>query len=141
MVRGSMEFERQLRDASDATLRALDRLEAMEREKRALPPGSERFVKLAQEIEASARSILSSTRHQERLADESAERRKGGEAIERSIDQVAPPRDVPTILAEWRDAERRLGRATSTEDERLAAGDVRRLRAEYRTALDAAEGR
>ena len=140
--RGSMDFERELRNASDETLEALARLEEMEREKRSLPPGSDRFVTLAREIEQRARTVLSSTQRQERLADESVQRVEGGEAPERPIEEVDRTRDVPTILADWRDAERRLSRSTpGTDDEQLAGRDVRRLRLEYRRALDATKGR
>jgi hypothetical protein len=140
--RGPMDFERELRDASDETLRALARLEELENQKRTLAPGTERFVSLAREIEASARSILTSTQRQERLADESVERAIGSEPSEAPIDLIDAPRDVPTILADWRDAERRLSRSTpGTDDEQLAARDVRRLRMEYRRALDVAQGR
>ena len=137
-----MDFERELRDASDETLEALARLEEMEREKRSLPPGSDRFITLSREIEERAHAVLSSTQHQGHLAIESVERVEGGEALERPIEVIDGPRDVPTILADWRDAERRLTRSTpGTDDEQLAAGDVRRLRLEYRRALDATKGR
>src|SRR5918992_4833096 len=138
LSRGPMDFERELRDASDETLEALARLEEMEREKRSLPPGSDRFISLAREIEERARTVLSSTQRQERLATESVERVEGGEALERPIEVIDRPRDVPSILADWRDAERRLTRSTpGTDDEQLAARDVRRLRLGYPRGLEA----
>jgi hypothetical protein len=51
------------------------------------------------------------------------------------VEAVAPPRDLPSILEEWREAERRLIDSTpGSQGAQEATGDVRRLRDEYARA-------
>lgn len=138
-----MEIESELRATSDALLADLDRLRALELEKRRLPADSPRLAEIAVEIESLAVRVLHTTDHQANLARESDEataagRRRPGSTIE----SVAPVRDVHTVLADWREAERALSNATpGSKDEVLLRAEIRALREEYRRAHDAAARR
>lgn len=128
-----MELEQDLRTASDGVLRALERLEALETEKRTLKPGTERFQHLAAEIERLAATVFAQTHAQKKLAEKSKVASDRAEADPSPIDEVTPARDLPTVLAEWRAAERRLAATEpDTAEHALAATDVERLRDEYR---------
>ncbi len=131
---------RGLRRTSDSLIATLDELYALEDEKRALAPGTERFVELAKRIESLAGTVLAHTQRQESLAQESAAVKDRGEAVPAPIDDI-PPRGAAAILTEWRAAERRLGEVAddSPEADRLAS-DIRRLRAEYRRAVARVQG-
>jgi hypothetical protein len=129
-----MDLEQQLRSASDETMRTLEQLEQLESEKRTLTPGTPRFVRLANEIERLAAIVFSQTSTQMSLAQQSHAAKQQGVKLP-PIDEMSAARDVSLILADWRDAERRLA-ATSIDsaEHALAAGDVRRLRDEYHRA-------
>lgn len=139
-----MSIEPELHATSDALLAKLDRLRALELEKRQLPVGSPRLVELANEIERLAASVLGSSDTQADLAQEALEEaRKGQLDPDTTIDEMAAsPREVHAVLAEWRDAERRLGeaQADSAEAVRLRA-EIDLLRDEYRRAHEAAARR
>jgi hypothetical protein len=137
-------IEPELHATSDAVLATLDRLRTLELEKRDLPVGSPRLVELAKEIERLATSVLGASDAQVDLAKAATVGAKAG-----SIDPATtinemgdPPRDIQTVLAEWRDTERHLGDALpgSPEAARLRA-EIEMLREEYRRAHDAAARR
>jgi hypothetical protein len=128
-----------LRETSDALLRDLDVLATIEEEKRSLEPGDPRLVELAERIEEIARRILvGSTRQHNLTRTVNAQVEAGSaRAPEASIDET--PRSIQTILADWRDAERRAIAADSGSAEAAEANAlVDRLRDEYRRAHDAA---
>jgi hypothetical protein len=131
-----MSLERELRDTSDSLLRALERINDLESEKRTLPTGSTQFVELAERIEDLAVEILRRTEREASLAQSTGERREAGGGVGRPIDAIAPePRDLSVILTEWRDAERALASSNpATPESSIAAANVRRLREEYRLA-------
>ena len=139
-----MSIEPELHATSDALLAKLDRLRLLELEKRQLPVGSPQLVELAEEIERLAASVLGSSDTQSDLAREAlAEARAGQLDPDTTIDEMAAsPRELHAVLAEWRDAERRLGeiQADSAEAVRLRA-EIDLLRDEYRRAHDAAARR
>jgi hypothetical protein len=125
-----------LRATSDALMRDLDVLAAIEDEKRTLPPGDPRLVDLAQRVEDIAHRVLSSTVRQRKLTEvgnEQVESAVPGRPVA-SIDQT--PRAIADILAEWRAAERRAAAAAPGSAE---AAEARALadhhREEYRQAL------
>jgi len=124
-----------LRGASDQLMRQIDRLHELETRKRELAPENPEFVRLAREIRDLAVAAMAETRRQELLADAVADLAKGGDPIvvDHPIEDMAPgPREATLILADWRDAERRLAAAPEGSDEaRHARADVERLRAEY----------
>jgi hypothetical protein len=129
-----MSLESELRQTSDSLLRALDRLHDLEEEKRTLPTGSPQFVELARQIEDMALEVLRRTEQEGDLAADTEARREAGGGVGRSIDDTpGQPRDLATVLNEWRAAERRLAAAPAASVESAAAaGEVRRLREEYR---------
>ena len=136
-----MSIEPELHATSNAVLATLDRLRTLELEKRDLPVGSPRLVELAKEIERLATSVLGASDAQVDLAKAAADGVKAGSIDPgTTINEMGdPPRDVQTVLADWRDAERQLGDALpgSPEAARVRA-DIEMLREEYRRAHDAA---
>ncbi len=121
-----------LRVASDSLLSDLELLQTLEEEKRTYPPESPRFGELARQIEELATRVLAVSSEQRATGEELAETHVRGAAIPLAD---APSRPINVILAEWRDAERRL---EEMEPESLQAAVVRaeiaRLRAEYQRA-------
>ncbi len=133
-------LERDLRDRSDESLQSIDRLKELEREKRSLPPGSDRFVELARLVREGAHALLGLTQHQEDLAHRSAGVASNGDGVVAPIDEIEKPREISAIIAEWREAERRLADAAPNSVEaHIAAADVRRIRSEYRRAAGLAD--
>ena len=127
-----MELETQLRVASDRMLRTLEQLETLENEKRELQPGSNRFRKLASEIERLAADVFAQTHTQQQLGEvaKTVTERTGAEIA--PIEEQSPTRDLQAILSDWRDAERRLALAEPDSAEHATAtADVGRLREEY----------
>jgi hypothetical protein len=133
---GSMGIDEQLRSTSDRMLETLEQLHSLETEKRSLVPGSRRFQKLAREVERLADSMVAHAEEQAELGNEAAE---SGHSPSPNAET---PRDVTTILAEWRDAERRAAAVDAQSAAGAAAhADVDRLRAEYQRAHRAASRR
>jgi len=129
-----MDLEQDLRSSSDEMLRTLEQLERLEREKRLEEPGTPRFVDLATEVERLAALIFKQTGRQQQLAEVShAAARRGADLT--PIEAIVTHRDVSAILADWRDAERRMASSSIDSAEHgKAAADVRRLREEYHQA-------
>lgn len=135
-----MNLEPELRQTSDALLANLDRLRELELQKRRLPLDSPRLVELATEIEDLASTVLRTTDRQTDLARITTKRgRQDGVEETTTIETLPPTRDVHAVLAEWREAERRLADlpADST-DAAIARSEITALREEYRRAHDAA---
>ena len=120
-----------LRTTSDGVLRDLEALSALEDEKRSLPLDDPRLVEIAEQVETIAARVLAGSERQTLLARAAAEEPADGSSIE----DIRRP--ISTILAEWREVERRgvdipEGSAEAAEIEVLAS----RLRQEYREALN-----
>ena len=131
-----------LRTTSDALLRDLEVLGALEDEKRTIEPGDPRLVDLATQIESIARRVLSGSARQRRLSEVVSDqvRDDSPEAPTASIDDTPRPRSE--ILADWRDAERRLAAADPASAEWTEAEAlVGLLREEFRRASSAGEQR
>lgn len=133
---------RALRQTSDELLRDLDALVELEEEKRSIAPGDPRLVELAAQIESIAARVLVSTTKQLALTEDIQDEAEAGGpgAPTTAIDDT--PRSIPSILAEWREAERRAaaaepGSAEAREVEILIDG----LRTEYSRAYEAASRR
>ena len=136
-----MATDRELRAASDGLLESLGQLHDLEMKKREATPGSTDFVALSRAVEAAAREVLAKSARQTDVAVETvaAVETVGEPDISRKpIEAMEPGRDPAAILAEWREAERRLAVASPGSDPfREAANDIDRLRAEYQAAFDA----
>jgi hypothetical protein len=130
-----MNLEIDLRVASDRMLRTLEQLQALENEKRTLQPGTERFQRLADEVERLAAEVFSQTHSQRQLGERAkvVTERHGAEIT--PIEEQESNRDLQLILHDWRDAERRLSLGDPDSAEHAtAAADVGRLREEYHRA-------
>jgi hypothetical protein len=137
-----------LRATSDALLRDLEALTALEDEKRTIPASDPRLTDLARRIHEIAGRVLQRSADQEALTLRSAEAAaqrpaaSGGSAgametrADLAIEDVK--RSPASILAEWRAVEQRAGVIDPGSPEgaelRILAD---RLREEYRTAFEA----
>lgn len=121
-----------LRHTSDALLRDLDVLVALEDEKRALVAGDPKVSELSTRIEEIARRVLGDATRQRSLSED-AEAEVGSAAGSRPIG--AESRPIGQILADWRETERRLaGADPDSVDAAEARALVEHLRNEYRVA-------
>jgi len=128
-----------LRASSDALLRDLTELQALEQEKRHTDPDNPRLVRLAIEIEALAARVMGSSMLQRERAEEIVGA-GGSDAPDDSIAET--PREIHVILAEWRDTERALSDAVPGSAEAdIAERRIGTLRREYRRAHEAARRR
>jgi hypothetical protein len=128
-----------LRASSDALLRDLTELQALEQEKRHTDPDSPRLVRLAIEIEALAARVMGTSMLQRERAEE-VSGVGGSDAPDDSIAET--PREIHVILAEWRDTERALTDAVPGSAEAdIAERRIGTLRREYRRAHEAARRR
>jgi len=133
------ETGRALRDTSDQLVRDLEALSTLEDEKRQLSPDDERFVDLATRIESIAMRVLVASGRQLELTEQIHRAADSGSpgAPAESIEETARP--ISAILADWRDAERRLeGAEPGSAEEREVEVLVEQLREEYRQAHEAA---
>jgi hypothetical protein len=125
-----------LRATSDALMRDLDVLAAIEDEKRTLAPGDPRLVELAQRVEDVARRVLTSTVRQRKLTEVGNEQVETGAAGTPVASIDATPRSIADILSEWRAAERRAAAADPGSAEAAEAQALSdHYREEYRRAL------
>ena len=133
------ETGRALRDTSDELIRDLEALSTLEDEKRQIAPDDPRFVDLATRIESIAARVLVMSGRQRELTEEMHRIADDGSAssVPESIEDT--PRPIAAILADWRDAERRLeGTEAGSAEEREVEVLVEQLRDEYRKAHEAA---
>jgi hypothetical protein len=134
-----MDTAEALRTTSDALLRDLEVLGAIEEEKRTIPAGDPRLVELAARVEQIAHRLLGWTSDQRQLAEAAHENVTAG-AVDAAVAIEETPRPMATILADWREAERRSAATEpDTADATEAAALVEALRKEYRRAFEAAQ--
>ena len=127
----------QLRATSDALLADLERLLAIEEEKRTIPLGDPRLGEFAAAVEELSQRVLAQSTKQMRMSQATAATLEDGPRPAPSIEDV-PPRELRVVLTEWRDAERRAVAADpGTPEATAAAADTRRLREEYHRGLAA----
>jgi hypothetical protein len=131
-----------LRATSDALIRDLERLAALERQKRQMPPKDARLVDLAAEVESLALRVLGESVRQRELTEDVRELVESDPPGAPTQSIAATPREIHTILAEWREAERTAAEAQpGSPAATTARADIDRLRAEYRAAHDDAKRR
>jgi hypothetical protein len=128
--------EGSLRAVSDELLSELDRLAAIESEKRTLEPGDDRTLELARQARQLAQRILATSLAQEHLVE-------GGHAAVQAELPGAPthtieetPRALFKILDDWREAERQASAATDIAQRADARARADQFREEYRRAFD-----
>jgi hypothetical protein len=129
VARQSTTTDEELQRSSRAFLADLAELEEMEVRKAAMAPGDPERPNLARAIEDKATILLGRSAYQRRLAIEGFHQ----------SEQEIPPRRAHAVLADWRDAERRLMEARSALER--AIDDADRFRVEYRAAFDATRQR
>jgi hypothetical protein len=130
-----------LRATSDALIKDLERLGLLERQKREMPPDDPRLVELATEVEELALRVLGQSVRQRELTEDARQlvKAESPDAPDRPIN--ATPREIHAILADWREAERKvIEAAPGSPAARAAESDIDRLRAEYRDAHEHARG-
>jgi len=130
-----------LRMTSDSLLDDLEALEALEEEKRNVALGSHRLVELATQIEELAHRVLAGALGQRQLSQEVQAAAATGQLADPES-AIADTREIKLILADWRDAERRLAEAAPGSAAAASVeAEIERLRGEYRTAFDEARRR
>lgn len=121
--------EERLRVASDNFLTRVERLHALEEQKREMP--SSELTDIAHEIEELTKEILEWASRQSSLAEDAA---KLPEGVDRPI-AIVPPRALSIVLDDWRAAERALeGAEPGTAKWESGRADIERLRDEYARA-------
>jgi hypothetical protein len=126
--------DQELRATSDGFLARVERLQALEEQKRELPPAQ--AAELAKEVEILTGEILEWASRQTTLAEDAAERDADGRPI-----AVTPARPIHEVLEEWRAAERTLAAEhPGTAAYESARADVDRLRDEYARAYAQQKG-
>ena len=130
----------EMRGASDALLRDLERLATLEERKRLVKPGDPDLVSLSKDIEEIAQRVLLSTVHQRSLTEEVDELvQTDPNAVPNRSIEGTPPRELHKILRDWRDAERRVAEAAvGTAESVSALREAAWLRIEYRNAQEVA---
>ncbi len=127
-----------LRTTSDALLRDLEVLNAIEEEKRDLQPGDARTVELATRIQEIASRLLATSARQTHLTEVGRSQVEAGTAAAPAATINETPRPIAAILADWRAAERRVQAAEPGSAEAAEASALSdHLREEYRRAHDA----
>jgi hypothetical protein len=131
-----MDAEDGLRTVSDELLSELDRLAAIEAEKRTLHPGDERAAQLSAQGRELAERILATSRVEQRLAEEGlqAAREARPGAPDHSIEET--PRALHSILDDWRSAERQATAAASAAERAEFRLRAQEFRDEYARALE-----
>jgi hypothetical protein len=133
------ETGRALRHTSDELIRDLEALSTLEEEKRRIAPDDARVVDLATRIESIATRVLVASGRQRELTEEMHRLADEGSPAEVPESIEATSRPISAILADWRDAERRLrGTKAGSAEEREVEVLVEQLREEYRAAHEAA---
>jgi len=120
----------------------LDALQQLEQSKRSIEPGDPQLVRVAAQIEQLASRVLGASVEQLHLTERVHTLAELGspQAPDAPIEDMK--REMRVILADWRDAERRVGLAQAGSPDALsAAADIKRLRAEYREAFEEARQR
>jgi hypothetical protein len=134
------EFEidtRELRRRSDQIMETIAKLANLEVDKREAQPGSAGFVETAISVRKLAQTLLDLAGDEQQLAERlhGLRLRADGAVSGRPIAQVSGARPIQVVLAEWREAERRLSEAeAASEAKRAAEADAVRLREEYQRA-------
>ena len=120
--------DQELRLTSDTFLAKIERLQALEDQKRQLAPGE--MADIAHEVEDLTLEILAWAQHQTNLAESAAATNEPGLPI-----AIVPPRALHDVLTEWRAAERSLqDLEPGTAAWESTRADVDRLRDEYARA-------
>ena len=131
----------EIRATSDHMLGMIDRLRAIEEEKRNVEVGSGKFVELAREAETLGRLVFRWSAIQMQLAEQSTSHVEHGRLPPEPLTSFEP-RPLDRILAAWREAQLRLEIARpGSEEAAAAADDVERPREEFQAVADSKRNR
>ena len=131
-----------LRATSDALINDLERLAALEHEKRQMSPEDSRLVGIAAEVEQLALRVLGQSVRQRELTEDARDLVEADAPDAPSRPIADTPREIHMILAEWREAERKaLEAGPGSAAAQAAKVEIDRLRAEYRVAHEDARRR
>ena len=130
------DIEEHLRAASDAVVLLLTEVSQLERHKRGIPPGEERFDEVARAIRVAAHALAELTEEQEAWARAATADRTDLETIEDSESSGS----LAAILERWRAVERQLDELEPGTPEAIQLfAEFERIRDEYMAALRARE--
>jgi uncharacterized membrane protein YccC len=132
--RSSRDIEEHLRGASDAILLLLTEVGQLERHKRRIPPGEDRFDEIARALRVAAEALAEFTKEEEDWAAVATADRTDLETISDSDNSAS----LSAILERWRAVERQLDdiEPGTPEATRLFA-EFERIRDEYMTMFEA----
>ena len=126
-----MDAQQQVRSDSDAWLAMVDTLRGIETRKRTFGPGTPEFFALARQVEDLVKIVFELSQRQAAASAASIATGTGTTPV----NDVEYVRAIPTILEEWREAERQLSFAAPDSPEFIEAlSKAERLRAEYKLA-------
>jgi uncharacterized membrane protein YccC len=128
------DIEEHLRGASDAVVLLLTEVSQLERHKRGIPPGDDRFDEVSAAVRVAAQALAEFTKREEEWARIATEDRTNLETIDESESAAS----LGALLAQWRAVERQLAEMPpgTPEGMRLFA-EFERLRDEYMAAFRA----
>jgi hypothetical protein len=126
------DIEDHLRGASDAIMLLLTEVGQLERHKRAIPPGEDRFDEVARSVRVAAQMLAAFTEQQEEWARVATADRTDIETIAES----ESPTSLTEILERWRAVERQLdAHEPGTPEAIRLFAEFERIRDEYMTAF------
>lgn len=120
-----------LRGTSDQLLLAIQTVALLERQKRGVPFGDDRFPGMARAVRAAAEAVLQLSLAEEREASPVHDRSAADHDTTTTIAQTPPASSLAGILEEWRAVERQLMQAPAGSPESvrlLGAFEVLRTR-------------
>jgi hypothetical protein len=128
------DIEEHLRGASDAIVLLLTEVSQLERHKRSIPPGEDRFDEVARAVREAAHTLAEFTEQQEAWGRVATADRTELEAIEDSESSDS----LTAILERWRAVERQLDEHEPGTPEAIRLfAEFERIRGEYMTAFRA----
>jgi len=126
--RSSRDIEEHLRGASDAILLLLTEISQLERHKRGIPPGEDRFDEVARNVRIAAQALAEFTKQEEDWATVATADRTDVQTISESESSAS----LAGILEGWRAVERQLdGVEPGTPEAIRLFAEFERIRDEY----------
>src|SRR3954454_1791759 len=132
--RSTRDIEEHLRGASDAILLLLTEIGQLERHKRRIPPGEDRFDEVARAVRVAAQALAEFTKEEEDWATVATADRTDLDTISDSDESAS----LSGILERWRAVERQLDDAEpGTPAANRLFAEFERIRDEYMTMFKA----
>ena len=126
------DIEEHLRGASDAIVLLLAEVGQLERHKRGIPPGEDRFDEVSEAVRVAAQALAEFTKREEEWARIAT----GDRTDLGTINESEAAASLSALLAQWRAVERQLEEAPpGTPEGRRLFAEFERLRDEYMAAF------